>query len=68
MFTKPKMTDTISPLWAGSKPLSKTSYSLTTEYLQVSKENLNKYWDKDPVPKKALRQYLFAQGILEGKM
>ena len=57
-----------SPLQASDKPSpsSKTTYSKTTHWLQQSQKNVDHFWKKDMALVKALRQYHFASGALEG--
>ena len=58
-----------SPLRASDKPSpsSKTTYSKTTHWLQQSQKNVDHFWKKDTALVKALRQYHFASGALEGR-
>ena len=58
-----------SPLQASDKPSpsSKTTYSETTHWLQQSQKNVDHFWKKDTALVKALRQYHFASGVLEGQ-
>ena len=58
-----------SPLRASDKPSpsSKTTYSETTRWLQQSQKNVDHFWKKDTALVKALRQYHFASGALEGR-
>ena len=58
-----------SPLQASDKPSSssKTTYSETTHWLQQSQKNVDHFWKKDMALVKALRQYHFASGVLEGQ-
>ena len=58
-----------SPLRALDKlsPSSKTTYSKTTQWLQQSQKNVDHFWKKDTALVKALRQYHFASGALEGR-
>ena len=58
-----------SPLRASDKlsPSSKTTYSETTCWLQQSQKNIDHFWKKDTALVKALRQYHFASGALEGR-
>ena len=58
-----------SPLRALDKPSpsSKTTYSKTTCWLQQSQKNVDHFWKKDTALVKALRQYHFASGVLEGR-
>ena len=58
-----------SPLRASDKlsPSSKTTYSETTRWLQQSQKNVDHFWKKDTALVKALRQYHFTSGALEGQ-
>ena len=49
-------------------PGSKTTYSQTTCWLQLSQSNINHFWKKDMALVKALRQYHVASNVLEGCM
>ena len=43
-------------------------YSETTHWLQQSQKNVDHFWKKDTALVKALRQYHFASGALEGRI
>ena len=65
-FAKPEPIE-VAPLQENSRPPQGMMDSKTIKYLQVDQRTLNHFWDKDPVLIKALHQYLFTQGVLEGK-
>ena len=58
-----------SPLQGLDKPspVSKSTYSKMTHWLQQSQSNINHFWKEDMILVKALRQYHFASNVLEGR-